>query len=87
MKFKEAIEALSAGDVPRDDTDFWDELWRIKTTTEEVRVREIDRVGRERMCVCVCVGGWVGACVCACGREGGTSRAIARANAINPQQK
>eukprot|EP00618_Florenciella_parvula_P037005 CAMPEP_0119472924 /NCGR_PEP_ID=MMETSP1344-20130328/4791_1 /TAXON_ID=236787 /ORGANISM="Florenciella parvula, Strain CCMP2471" /LENGTH=327 /DNA_ID=CAMNT_0007505963 /DNA_START=271 /DNA_END=1250 /DNA_ORIENTATION=- len=36
MKFKEAIEALSAEDVPREDTDFWDELWRLKTTTEEV---------------------------------------------------
>jgi len=35
-KFREAIHALSAEDVPPEDAAFWDELWNLKTTTEEV---------------------------------------------------
>eukprot|EP00614_Pseudopedinella_elastica_P026984 CAMPEP_0172623402 /NCGR_PEP_ID=MMETSP1068-20121228/128310_1 /TAXON_ID=35684 /ORGANISM="Pseudopedinella elastica, Strain CCMP716" /LENGTH=97 /DNA_ID=CAMNT_0013431955 /DNA_START=59 /DNA_END=349 /DNA_ORIENTATION=+ len=35
-RFREAIELLATEDVPRDDTGFWDELWKLPMTTEEV---------------------------------------------------
>lgn len=35
-KFGESVQALIALDVSADDADFWDELWKIPSSAEEV---------------------------------------------------
>lgn len=35
-KFKESVSALIEVDVSADDAEFWDELWKIPSTAEEV---------------------------------------------------
>lgn len=35
-KFRESVTALIQVDVSPDDADFWDELWKIPSTAEEV---------------------------------------------------